>query len=50
MISVTGAEGSHGARCGVSTTDMAAGMNAAFAILLALRVREPAPARRSTSR
>ena len=40
MISVTGAEGSHGARCGVSIADMTAGMNAAYAILLALRVRE----------
>jgi crotonobetainyl-CoA:carnitine CoA-transferase CaiB-like acyl-CoA transferase len=33
MISVTGAEGSHGARCGVSIADMTAGMNAAYAIL-----------------
>lgn len=40
MISVTGAEGSHGARCGVSIADMTAGMNAAYAILLALRVKE----------
>ena len=40
MISVTGAEGSHGARCGVSIADLTAGMNAAFAILLALRVKE----------
>jgi len=40
MISVTGAEGSHGARCGVSIADLTAGMNAAYAILLALRVKE----------
>ncbi|MEO8144560.1 MAG: CoA transferase [Betaproteobacteria bacterium] len=40
MISVTGEEGSHGARCGVSIADMTAGMNAAYAILLALRVKE----------
>src|SRR5262245_20448961 len=40
MISITGVEGSHGARCGVSIADLAAGMNAAFAILLALRVKE----------
>ena len=40
MISVTGQEGSHGARCGVSIADMTAGMNAAYAILLALRVKE----------
>jgi len=40
MNSVTGAEGSHGARCGVSIADMTAGMNAAYAILLALRVKE----------
>ena len=40
MISVTGEEGSNGARCGVSIADMTAGMNAAYAILLALRVKE----------
>jgi formyl-CoA transferase/CoA:oxalate CoA-transferase len=40
MISVTGEEGSHGARCGVSIADMTAGMNAAYAILLALRVKQ----------
>jgi formyl-CoA transferase/CoA:oxalate CoA-transferase len=40
MISVTGAEGSNGARCGVSIADMTAGMNAAYAVLLALRVKE----------
>lgn len=40
MVSVTGAEGSHGARCGVSIADMTAGMNAAYAILLALRVKD----------
>jgi crotonobetainyl-CoA:carnitine CoA-transferase CaiB-like acyl-CoA transferase len=40
MISVTGEEGSHGARCGVSIADMTAGMNAAYAILLALRAKE----------
>ena len=40
MISVTGDEGSHGARCGVSIADLTAGMNAAYAILLALRVKE----------
>ena len=40
MISVTGDEGSHGARCGVSIADMGAGMNAAYGIMLALRVKE----------
>ena len=40
MISVTGEAGSGGARCGVSIADLTAGMNAAFAILLALRVKE----------
>ncbi|MCP5265884.1 MAG: CoA transferase [Burkholderiaceae bacterium] len=40
MISVTGAEGSHGARCGVSIADLTAGMYAAFGTLLALRARE----------
>ncbi len=40
MISVTGAEGTHGSRCGVSVADLTAGMYAAFGILLALRVKE----------
>ena len=40
MISVTGGEGSDGARAGVSIADMTAGMNAAFGIMLALRVKE----------
>ena len=40
MISVTGEPGSGGARAGVSIADMTAGMNAAYAILLALRVKE----------
>ena len=40
MISVTGEAGGHGARAGVSIADMTAGMNAAFAIMLALRVKE----------
>ena len=40
MISVTGEPGTDGARAGVSIADITAGMNAAFAILLALRVKE----------
>ncbi|MFH1605295.1 MAG: CoA transferase [Pseudomonadota bacterium] len=40
MISVTGEAGGHGARAGVSIADMTAGMNAAFGIMLALRVKE----------
>lgn len=40
MISITGEPGSHGARAGVSIADLTAGMNAAYAILLALRVKE----------
>ncbi len=40
MISVTGEEGTHGSRCGVSVADLTAGMYAAFGILLALRVKE----------
>jgi formyl-CoA transferase/CoA:oxalate CoA-transferase len=40
MISVTGEPGSGGARAGVSIADMTAGMNAAYAILLALRVKD----------
>jgi formyl-CoA transferase/CoA:oxalate CoA-transferase len=39
MMSVTGEPGSHGVRCGVSIADLAAGMNAAFAILAALHAR-----------
>ena len=40
MISVTGEPGSSGTRAGVSIADMTAGMYAAYAILLALRVKE----------
>ena len=40
MISVTGEPGSGGARAGVSIADLTAGMNAAFGIMLALRVKE----------
>ncbi|GIX49250.1 MAG: formyl-CoA transferase [Candidatus Tectimicrobiota bacterium] len=40
MISITGEPGSRGVRCGVSIADMVAGMNAAFGILNALRVKE----------
>jgi crotonobetainyl-CoA:carnitine CoA-transferase CaiB-like acyl-CoA transferase len=40
MISVTGEAGGNGARAGVSVADLAAGMNAAFGIMLALRVKE----------
>ncbi len=40
IISVTGEAGGSGARAGVSIADMTAGMNAAYAILLALRVKE----------
>ena len=40
MISVTGEEGGHGVRCGVSIADMTAGMYAAYGIMLALRARE----------
>jgi formyl-CoA transferase/CoA:oxalate CoA-transferase len=40
MISVTGEPGGHGVRCGVSIADLTAGMYAAYAILLALRVKE----------
>ena len=40
MISVTGEAGGSGARAGVSIADMTAGMNAAYAIMLALRVKE----------
>lgn len=40
IISVTGEPGSTGSRAGVSIADMTAGMNAAYAIMLALRVKE----------
>lgn len=40
MISVTGEAGGGGVRAGVAIADMSAGMNAAFGILLALRVKE----------
>jgi formyl-CoA transferase/CoA:oxalate CoA-transferase len=40
MISVTGEPGSSGARAGTSIADLTAGMNAAFGIMLALRVKE----------
>ena len=40
MISVTGEEGSAGARAGVSIADLTAGMNAAYGVLMALRVKE----------
>jgi formyl-CoA transferase/CoA:oxalate CoA-transferase len=40
MISVTGEPGGRGVRCGVSVADLTAGMYAAYAILLALRVKE----------
>jgi crotonobetainyl-CoA:carnitine CoA-transferase CaiB-like acyl-CoA transferase len=40
MISITGESGGHGVRCGVSIADMVAGMNAAFGIMNALRVKD----------
>jgi crotonobetainyl-CoA:carnitine CoA-transferase CaiB-like acyl-CoA transferase len=40
IISVTGEAGGSGARAGVSIADLTAGMNAAYAIMLALRVKE----------
>jgi crotonobetainyl-CoA:carnitine CoA-transferase CaiB-like acyl-CoA transferase len=40
MISVTGETGGSGVRCGVSIADLTAGMNAAYTIMLALRVKE----------
>jgi formyl-CoA transferase/CoA:oxalate CoA-transferase len=40
MISVTGEEGGSGVRCGVSIADLAAGMYAAYGIMLALRVKD----------
>ncbi len=40
MISVTGEPGGRGVRCGVSIADLAAGMNAAYGVMLALRMKE----------
>ncbi len=40
MISVTGEPNSHGVRAGTSIADLTAGTNAAFGIMLALRVKE----------
>ncbi len=40
MISVTGEAGGSGVRAGVSIADLTAGMNAAYGIMLALRMRE----------
>lgn len=40
MISITGEQGSHGVRCGVSIADLTAGMYAALGIVMALRVKE----------
>jgi crotonobetainyl-CoA:carnitine CoA-transferase CaiB-like acyl-CoA transferase len=40
MISVTGEPGTGGVRAGTSIADMTAGMNAAYGILMALRVKE----------
>ena len=40
LISVTGEPGTSGTRAGVSIADLTAGMNAAYAIMLALRVKE----------
>ena len=40
MISVTGEPGGRGVRCGVSIADLTAGLNAAFGIMVALRVKE----------
>jgi crotonobetainyl-CoA:carnitine CoA-transferase CaiB-like acyl-CoA transferase len=40
MISITGEEGGSGVRCGTSIADMAAGMYAAYGIMLALRVKD----------
>ncbi len=40
MISVTGEAGGRGVRCGVSIADLAAGMNAAYGVMLAIRMRE----------
>ena len=40
MISVTGEPEGRGVRCGVSIADLTAGLNAAFGIMAALRVKE----------
>ena len=40
MISVTGTPGGDYVRCGVSIADLTAGMNAAFGVMAALRVKE----------
>jgi crotonobetainyl-CoA:carnitine CoA-transferase CaiB-like acyl-CoA transferase len=40
MISVTGAVGGPNVRCGVSIADLTAGLNAAFGVMAALRVKE----------
>jgi len=40
MISATGEIGGRGARAGVSVADLTAGMNAAFSIMVALRVKD----------
>jgi formyl-CoA transferase/CoA:oxalate CoA-transferase len=40
MISVTGEAGGSGVRAGVSIADLTAGMNAAYGIMLALRMKE----------
>src|SRR3954471_10317043 len=40
MISVTGEPGSNGTKCGVSIADMTAGMYCAYAVMLALRVKD----------
>ena len=40
MISVTGEPGTHGTRAGVSIADMTAGMYCAYAVMLALRVKD----------
>ncbi len=40
MISVTGEPNGRGVRCGVSIADLTAGLNAAFGIMAALRVKE----------
>lgn len=40
MISITGEESGSGVRCGTSIADMAAGMYAAYGIMLALRVKD----------
>ena len=40
MISCTGEAGGRGVRCGVSIADLAAGMNAAYGVMLAIRMRE----------